>query len=647
MLFVSWANLSFAQSSKADSLRSCADNKLLHDSLRAKACSALSYLFLRNRFLEEAESYAQKGIDLSKKSNFQKGYINSSNALAACYSETGRYQEAVDIFNECIQYCKKAGNTYGEMNAINKLGLTYHNWGRYSKAIGCFITSLNMAQKEKRYESIAIYNNNIALVYAEMNDYKNAILYTLKAIELEKKHKNDPESIIIRSINLSDYYNELNLFTKSEDLLQEALKLNATTLQNSTYEAYLRNNLGQTYFRSNQFDKSIREYLAARKGFENTDVAITAQIDVNLAHAYACTGQKTQALDHLAKGMKDTVNIKPEQKRYTFHVASLVYEKSGQYKLGLLYSRKTMQLQDSLLNAEQVNVVAEMQARYESQQKQDSLNHQKTELAVQQKLNEQVSANSTQKSYLLIISLVCIVILFLFSLLTLINFRKKQKANLLLQEQKKLVEQKNSENELLLGEIHHRVKNNLQVISSLLSLQGKSMEDKTARSAIEEGKQRVRSMELVHKMLYESNSFAAIEMVDFTRQLVNNLLDSFGISRTTFRLEISSFPVRLDVDTAVPLALIINELVVNSLKHAFNDYQTPIIRITMVVTGDGLSLQVADNGNGTDPGKLKTSESFGIKLVKLLTRQLNGQMDIRNEGGLQYIFLMKEYKLVT
>jgi len=135
--------------------------------------------------------------------------------------------------------------------------------------------------------------------------------------------------------------------------------------------------------------------------------------------------------------------------------------------------------------------------------------------------------------------------------------------------QKQIIQNKNKENELLLGEIHHRVKNNLQVISSLLSLQERNITDETAKAAIMDGKERVQSMGLIHKMLYQQNNFSEINMSEYIEKLISGLLESFGKRSEDFELNYDIKDVNLDVDTAIPLGLIINELVVNALKHAY------------------------------------------------------------------------------
>ena len=198
---------------------------------------------------------------------------------------------------------------------------------------------------------------------------------------------------------------------------------------------------------------------------------------------------------------------------------------------------------------------------------------------------------------------------------------------------------------MLLGEIHHRVKNNLQVISSLLSLQERSIDDVSAKAAILEGKERVKSMGLIHKMLYQNDNYAGVEMDDYAQQLISSLLDSFGMNGSKIKLDINFSKLKLDVDTAIPVGLIINELVINSLKYAYDKTASPQLKVNLTETSAELLLEVADNGSGS-ANALINSKSFGMKLIKSLSRQLGGSLSITENEGISIKINITDYKLV-
>ncbi len=192
------------------------------------------------------------------------------------------------------------------------------------------------------------------------------------------------------------------------------------------------------------------------------------------------------------------------------------------------------------------------------------------------------------------------------------------------------------EKEVLLREIHHRVKNNLQIISSLLNLQSSFIKDKEVLEIFGESQNRVRSLALIHEKLHRSRDLARIDFGEYLRSLVANLLRSYGIDSNVTTVKINADDVSLDIDTAIPCALIINELVSNSLKHAFPAGKEGEIGIEFRVDNDnGYVLTVRDNGVGLPRDfDLKNSESFGLQLVRsLASDQLGGTIELHSSSG--------------
>jgi two-component sensor histidine kinase len=214
-----------------------------------------------------------------------------------------------------------------------------------------------------------------------------------------------------------------------------------------------------------------------------------------------------------------------------------------------------------------------------------------------------------------------------------------------LEEEKKRVEEKNEENKLLLGEIHHRVKNNLQVISSMLNLQQRNIDDPKAKSAIIESKERIKSIVLIHKMLYQNDSFLGIDMCGFIHHLIEELTITFGVDKNNLKLDIECSKLKLDVDTAIPLGLILDELLINCLKYASTENGNLQIRVVLEEKNGQLILTVCDNGRGK-VSDLENANSFGMKLIKSLTRQISGQLTFDDVDGLKVILTINDYKIV-
>ncbi|MDW7732433.1 MAG: PAS domain S-box protein [Methanolobus sp.] len=194
-------------------------------------------------------------------------------------------------------------------------------------------------------------------------------------------------------------------------------------------------------------------------------------------------------------------------------------------------------------------------------------------------------------------------------------------------------------------EIHHRVKNNLQVISSLLYLASENFKDKNVIEAFLDSRNRVRSMALIHEELYQSKDMTSIDFADYTSNLLQYLSKSYGFESKNITLDSNIDDVHLGVDTAVPLGMIINELVSNSLKHAFHNGKHGIISVDLNIRNNSFILKVKDNGIGL-PSEIdfRNTESLGLQLVTTLVDQIDGTIELDTSEGTEFIIGFKEVK---
>lgn len=190
-----------------------------------------------------------------------------------------------------------------------------------------------------------------------------------------------------------------------------------------------------------------------------------------------------------------------------------------------------------------------------------------------------------------------------------------------------------AEKDVLLSEVHHRVKNNLQVITSLLNLQSREAKDRDVRALFSETRNRVQSISSIHELLYRSNSFAEVDLFAYAQQLVPSLVRFYG-AQARVQVEVEGEGATLELQRAVPLGLLLNELVSNALKHGLPDPETGLLRIGFLKEGKTMVLGVQDTGLGLSKGlRTEQGESLGLKLVHVLAEQLNGTVDIRSDGG--------------
>ncbi|MEN9231271.1 MAG: PAS domain S-box protein [Thermostichus sp. DG02_5_bins_236] len=194
------------------------------------------------------------------------------------------------------------------------------------------------------------------------------------------------------------------------------------------------------------------------------------------------------------------------------------------------------------------------------------------------------------------------------------------------------------EKEILLREIHHRVKNNLQIISSLLRLQADQIKSRKYARVFKDAGSRIQAMSLIHEGLYQSTSLAAVDLNQYLHNLISNLFHSYGVNPESIRASIRAEGIRLNIDEAVLCGLIINELVTNSLKYAFPKGRSGEIRVHFSQTRKSTQLRVSDNGIGLPPDfDFKETQSLGLQLVATLTEQLEGKIESKNKVGTTFI----------
>ena len=305
------------------------------------------------------------------------------------------------------------------------------------------------------------------------------------------------------------------------------------------------------------------------------------------------------------------------------------YESVGEYALALKHHRDFKMISDSIYNRDKLEEITENDARFNRVE-------QESKIALLNSENQSNSALLDQKNRTIAIggaSLVLITLLsfFLYRLLSKVSNQKEMLSNAL------------KDKDLLIKEIHHRVKNNLQLVSSLLSLQSKSIDDPTVSDAIAEGKARVRSMALIHQDLYQRDNLTGVNVNSYLDDLCNELFASYKVDNEHVKLNLDIIDITLDVDTVIPMGLIINELITNSLKYAFPNNRKGNLSISLQQIKDELHLSVSDDGVGYSASENTSKKSFGSTLIRALSKQLDGTLKIDHEKGTKVSMVFKKF----
>ena len=284
---------------------------------------------------------------------------------------------------------------------------------------------------------------------------------------------------------------------------------------------------------------------------------------------------------------------------------------------------------------------------YQTKEKQDSITllHQEAKIEL---------ANVKQATLVRNMSIAGAILLLILVGLIYNRYRQKQKNNRLLQSQKEEINKNNQqlhqlneqqtkllvEKDWLVKEIHHRVKNNLQIVMSLLNSQTAFIDNQPALSAIHDSQHRVHAMSLIHQKLYNSENLSSIDMSVYLEEFLSYLKESFDAGQIEFMAKVE--PIQLNLQQAIPVALIINEAVTNSIKYAFKETTDPKITVSMYESEGLVHLIIADNGKGLpDNMDAGHSNSLGMQLIRLFSEQLEGDLYFMNNNGLEIILNFK------
>ncbi|MEM1325609.1 MAG: histidine kinase dimerization/phosphoacceptor domain -containing protein [Bacteroidota bacterium] len=534
-----------------------------------------------------------------------------------------------------LTYWLQTTDTASIAKAYATLGLDLFDMQRYEEAENQCMKGLALAKAIDDQDRITSIHSYLAIIYSSTQDYERALQYTEEVIAFYEA--NDKTHPLIRAlVSLSDIQVQTGKAEAAVASANRALALIEKLPED--YQASESYNIrvwrGKAYRALGKYDEALEDMLFGWRGM----ASIYGEEMVNgwkgdIGSIYYLKGDYQSAIPYLRDYHYHVVarknNVPKEFLEQTNQLA-FCFQAMEQLDSSLFYIQKARDFEVSLLEEELAAVKNELRIKYDTEQKEQTIVTQSSKLQ-QQKRIQQLSFG--------IGGLLTLLLGGLF-----LTYRNNQKKNIRLQELNDDLEdtnlqldQRNAQNELLLKEIHHRVKNNLETVSSLLELQSAQVDDDEIQSVMQASQSRVQSMSILHQKLYQGDDLSSIEMKDYFKNLAESVLDTYDAWEQV-DIEYDMSALDLDIDTAIPIGLIVNELLTNSLKYAFSDGEQGKINLSLRQKGSDLSLIVADNGIGYLDGEAIQGTGFGSQLVNLLTRQLNGEMEIQNKEGTKYIF---------
>jgi two-component sensor histidine kinase len=564
---------------------------------------------------------------------------------------------------KALKTLREALNDYKSINypliqgVYDLFGRIYYDQRDFNNAIKYELMALKTSEmvKDSSMQRCEI-NNTLGLIYLELNEQEKAVVYFTRALKIAEVNQDNNNTILLFT-NITHAYVRMN---RAEEALKFAKSVPGKYLKanGNSYDIYVPISYLHIYTSLKRFGEAqvfcdqVVKILNEHKNFDNVRYNMLMTISTFYIESknYKLAAEYLKINEALSNQLKDPVKIS-QNYRLWYRFDTLMHD----YKAANKHFLRFFTIHDSLFNETKSRQIQQLQIQYETEKNTSEL-----KIKDQRILYLNASAK-LQKAVLnktnLIKNVTTGAILFLFIITILIykQYRNKRKINkVILQtnetitQQNLIITQKNKELEFLveekqwlLKEVHHRVKNNLHTIICLLESQAAHLENDALR-AIEKSQNRIYTMSLIHQKLYQSDDIQTIDMENYVPELVQHLRDSFGISDQIY-CRVCADPVSLDPAIAIPVALIINEALTNSIKYAFPGDRRGEIRIALTDEGEWVRLEIADDGIGMleSPENL-APVSLGLQLIKGLTKELGGEVQLTSEQGFKITVIFKK-----
>ena len=497
----------------------------------AAAALELGKFYEKKYRKDSTRVYAERALWLFQEAGNKRGEAEAKMLLANVFAIEDRRTDALSLLFECLAYYESVNDSLQTGKTLNSIANSQNYLGHHRDALLQYARALHLfeAMGDFKYQAIVVYN--MALIYGEEGDRQKAISHFLRSARLDEKIGNT-KGIAETYTTLGSTYDDLQAW-------------------DSAYYYYSRS-------------------LAMLDGYD--DEHLLAYNYRQLNKHFNLSGEPERGLQlglkalELGKKMGNVQQISNSSLNL-----SESYEAMGRYKEALKYFRQFQQLDDSVYNVQNSKIILDMQARYESEKKEKELALKQADIERQEAMLEEQAHVRNMLIAGLAVVLLAAGFIYRSERLKAKAYNQLSRVNQAVENQNKIIEAALKEKEALLREIHHRVKNNLQVISSILNMQSRSTSNPDMLSAIQEGQSRVKAMALIHQKLYQSEKLSGIDFREYAEELIEHLSSVFqGSSVNGIKRTITSSDIKLDIDLAIPIGLILNELISNAYKYAFN-----------------------------------------------------------------------------
>ena len=596
------------------------------DSLKISLYQKISKKYAPVSF-DSAYHYGIKSLELAKRRSKPVEIIESYSRIGLAFDYQSKIDSTLFWYNKALKLAKETNNIPQLIKIYNHFGVAYYFDTKYDLSIKNYLQSLEYSKKINDSVGIARAYNNIGLIHEKQGNYKEAIKYDLMALAIKETFKSK-ELLIPPLTNLSNISIINNDFENGKKYMFRMLRI-CQEIQDTTLMAVSYSNLAKIYANNNEIAKSDYYLRKTLQLIENIDNKFEySQLLFDLGGTYA----KKNAFNEAEKSYLQSIAISEKLRRKellekSYKELSDLYRNNAKYTKALAYYDKYTKVKDSFFTVDKLKSVQEVEAKYKTQKKEQQIQQLKSNIEQQDRFWFWVSILSG-----------LLALFFIFF----IYFYKKRSSELAQKNQQ--INKALSEKEVLFKEIHHRVKNNLQIVSSILTLQGRYLKDPNAIEAINDSQNRIAAISLIHQKLYSKESITAVRVKDYIDDLVDNIIQALNIDADKINYVSHIENLLLDVGSVTPIGLILNELILNSLKHNTNR-ETLNLQIDLYKNDDTIVLKVSDDGKGLpDDFDYTKAESYGMKMIASLSKKLKADLQFINDNGLTVTILIKKFK---
>lgn len=542
----------------------------------------------------------------------------------------GRYNEIEYNLNSAKTYWEQTQNTRWLAHTNMKFAYLERSRGNLDLAIKYGLQSYKLFREYRSISSLGNLYNDIIITYSKLGYCDHVLKYVFEYINYPETDPNGPYSRLVRHNAIKCLYED------GQDSLAAAWEADTKNMykNSSSYKlkAYDFNELAFYKLDSLKYDEAKMYFDSSLHYFKLFDKPkYLSDAYSALSHYFEKTNQLDSALFNIDKAIVKAIESKDIlQLKGLYKDKSDINFKLENYQASIEELKKSDSLRQLVFSQEKIQNVNSIDLEFEKQ-----LNQQKIEMLEEQsKLKAKNLKYEKSIKYFLILLLIAVSI---FLLLLYRLYVKKLKFSKELSIKNGIISDALKTNRTLIKEIHHRVKNNLQVVSSLLYLQSRYVKDKSAKGAISIGRSRVQAMSILHQKLYQKDDLQSVDIQEYFLDLSQNLFETYNLESKHISFSSDIDPITMDVDSVIPLGLIANELISNALKHAFGDGQKGEINLSIKQNGEQITLVVKDNGKGIQYTSIpEHTDSLGMDLIKSFCEKLDAQLHIDNSSGSRF-----------